>query len=119
MSDLNILNASKMLADEYAMKILAGSFRIPKSAHDLSDNYDIPLAACYRKIHDLEKAGLLECVDKVLTQEGRRVKVYRSQLKGAYLFYENGKLRIHMDLTKYHNTDFDETWDVLELGQPI
>jgi hypothetical protein len=117
MINLDVINVSKMLSDEYIMKILAGSFKVPKSARDLSIKYDIPLAACYRKIHDLEQLGLLECIDKILTQEGRRVKMYRSQLKGAYLFYENGKLKIHMDITNFRKTDFDATWDVLNMAQ--
>lgn len=117
MCPINALNASKMLADEYIMKILAASFKFPKSAQELSMKFSIPIAVCYRKIRDLESIGLLECVDKVLTQDGRRVKLYRSQLKGAYLFFERGKLRVRLDLTNVPKIDFDETWDALELAQ--
>ncbi len=117
MNDVNVLDASKIFADEYALKILSGSFKEPKSAQDLSNNFNIPIAVCYRKIHDLEVSGFLECVDKILTQEGRRVKLYRSQLKGAYIFFEHGKLRVHLSLTKVPQVDFDETWDALGLVQ--
>ena len=114
----NVLNTSKILSDEYALKILAGTFKEPKSAQEISIKFNIPIAVCYRKIHDLEDTGFLECVDKILTQEGRRVKLYRSQLKGAYIFFEHGKLRVHLSLTKVPQVDFDGTWDALGLIQP-
>lgn len=114
MTQVNALDASKIFADEYAMRILAGSFKFPKSAQELSNKFSIPIAVCYRKIHDLETNGLLECVDKMLTQDGRRVKLYRSQLKGAYIFFEHGKLRVCMNLTKIPEMNFDQTLDMLE-----
>jgi len=117
MSQVNVLDASKILADEYTLKILAGSFKEPKSVQELSTKFNIPIAVCYRKIHDLETSGFLECVDKILTQEGRRVKLYRSQLKGAYIFFEHGKLRVHLSLTSVPRIEFDETWDALGLVQ--
>ena len=115
MSQVNVLDASKILADVYTLRILAGSFKEPKSVQELSTKFNIPIAVCYRKIHELETTGFLECVDKILTQEGRRVKLYRSQLKGAYIFFEQGKLRVHLSLTKVPRVDFDETWDALSL----
>ncbi|MFW9876930.1 MAG: ArsR family transcriptional regulator [Candidatus Thorarchaeota archaeon] len=117
MSDINIIDASRMLTDEYAMKILAGSFHYPKSAQELSKRFNIPIAACYRKIHDLEESGFLECVEKVLSKDGRRVRLYRSQLKGAYLFFENGKLRVCLNLTKVPMVEYDETVDILQMPQ--
>lgn len=117
MSDMSIIDASKMLTDEYTMKILAGSFHLPKSVQELSQIYDIPIAACYRKIHDLEDSGLIECVQKILTKDGRRVRLYRSQLKGAYLFFENGKLRVCLNLTTVPLKEYDETWDILKVTQ--
>ena len=115
MTPVDVLNASKLLADENTLKILAGSFDKPRSAQELSNKFNIPIAVCYRKIHDLEASGLMECVDKILTQDGRRVKLYRSQLKGAYIFFNHGKLRVHLDLTRVPQVDFDKTWDALEL----
>ena len=113
MTQVDVLDASKILSDEYALKILAGSFKEPKSAQELSLKFDIPIAVCYRKIHDLETSGFIDCVDKILTQEGRRVRLYRSQLKGAYIFFEQGKLRVRLSLTKVPQIEFDETWDAL------
>lgn len=119
MTQVNVLNASKIFADEHAMKILAGTFKDPRSAQELSEKFSIPIAVCYRKIHDLESSGLIECEDKILSQDGRRVKLYRSQLKGAYIFFEHGKLRVHLNLTKVPKVEFDETWDPFNVIHPV
>jgi predicted transcriptional regulator len=98
--------ASKIVTDEYATKILIATYKKPKNANELSHRFGIPLAACYRRIRVLERAGLLTCVDKVLTQKGKRIKIYLSQLKNAYIFLEKGKLRVRFELKTGHIEDF-------------
>ena len=58
------LEASRLITDEYAARILVATFKKPKSAIDLSREYGIPIAATYRRIHMLEKAGLIKCVER-------------------------------------------------------
>jgi len=111
--EFDALNASKLLSDPYVMKILAASFKVPKSAQELSLRFSIPIAVCYRKIRELEGVGLMECVGKVLTPKGKRVGIYRSQVKGAYLFFEKDRLRVRLELTKVSENQFDSIWDPL------
>ena len=111
---MNPLKVSKLLADEYNVKILAATFKDSKSAQELSLKFDIPIAACYRRIRELEMTGLILCSDRILSQKGKRVKLYRSQVKGVYLFYESGKFRVRLDLTSMPGTDIDETWYALD-----
>src|SRR5207247_4688466 len=67
------LEASRLVTDEYSAKILVATFRKAKSAIDLSREYGIPIAACYRRIHGLERAGLIRCTERALTQKGKRI----------------------------------------------
>ena len=80
----------------------------------MSLKFDIPIAACYRRIRELEMTGMLQCAERILSSKGKRVKLYRSQVKGVYLFYESGKLRVRMDLTSLPGQNVDETWNALE-----
>ena len=112
--DMNAIDASKILADEYSAKILVATYKKPKGALELSRRFGIPIAACYRRIHLLEKFGLLMCVDKVLTQKGKRIKMYLSQLKNAYIFFEKGKLRVRFELKTGTVEDFGGEWTPLE-----
>jgi hypothetical protein len=103
---MDLFEASQLITDKYSVRILVGTSKKPKSAIELSEKFGIPIAACYRKIKDLEKAGLIRCVERKLTRKGKRVSMYLSQLKTAYLFFENGKLRMRFHLTNGAINDF-------------
>jgi len=85
---------SRLLTDEYAERILVATHDQPKSVQEISDRHDIPIAACYRKIHELEEAGFLRCAEVVTTPKGKAMKLYQSTLRKANLVYENGTFRV-------------------------
>jgi len=109
------LEASQLLTDEYSAKILLATYKRKISAQEISGKYGIPIAACYRKIRTLEEAGLIECVERVLTQKGKRKNLYTSRLKNAYIFFENGKLRDRFQLATGVVKDFGGDWNGLDL----
>ena len=80
------LQASQLLTDEYSAKILLATYKRRISAQEISQRYGIPIAACYRKIRTLEEVGLIQCVDRILTQKGKRKNLYTSCLRNAYIF---------------------------------
>lgn len=103
---------SSLVGDEYTLKILADTYLSPKSVHELSIKHDIPIAACYRKVHRLEKLGLLQCVDRKVSLKGKRVKIYQSCVRNITLFFENGHLKVKLDLTT--RPEINNSWDILE-----
>ncbi|MDX1534670.1 MAG: helix-turn-helix domain-containing protein [Thermoplasmata archaeon] len=114
---MNPLQASQLLTDEYSAKILLATYKRKISAQEISARYGIPIAACYRKIRVLEEASLIECVDRVLTQKGKRKNLYTSKLRNAYIFFESGRLRARFQLITGVVKDFGGDWtgvDVLE-----
>ncbi|MFA5896583.1 MAG: helix-turn-helix domain-containing protein [Thermoplasmata archaeon] len=86
-----------MLTDEYAERILVATQSNARSVQEISDRYDIPIAACYRKIHELESAGFLKVAEIVTTPKGKTMKLYRSLLKSAHLVYEDGIFKVKFD----------------------
>jgi hypothetical protein len=113
------ISASRMITDEYAAKILIATYRRPKNAIELSQKLGIPIAACYRRIKALEKARLLTCTERILTQKGKRISVYISELKNAYIFMENGQLRVRFDMKNGLTQDFGGVWDpMVEAASP-
>src|SRR3989441_13202087 len=91
-------DVSRLLTDEYAERILVATQRIPRSVQEISDKYDIPIAACYRKIHELEEAGFLNVAQIVTTPKGKTMKLYRSLLKYAHLVYQEGILNVRFEV---------------------
>jgi DNA-binding HxlR family transcriptional regulator len=111
---MNVLKKSQLLTDEYSVKILMATTKTPRSAQWISDRYDIPIAACYRRIKDLETHGLIECHEKKLSQKGKRVAYYMSPLKKALLFFEDGHLRVKFQMIGEDNGE-GEGWKELSL----
>jgi len=109
----DLLDKSRLLTDEYAVKILAATVRSPRSAQQISEQFGIPIAACYRRIKELESVGMITCTDRRLSQQGKRVCYYMSRVKNASLQFENGKLKVRftmMDggqLPEWEDVDLD------------
>src|SRR2546426_12542840 len=90
-------DVSRLLTDEYAERILVATQSISRSVQEISDKYDIPIAACYRKIHEPEEAGFLNVAEIVTTPKGKTMKLYRSLLKSAMLVYQEGIFKVKFE----------------------
>ncbi|WP_232688503.1 ArsR/SmtB family transcription factor [Halobacterium zhouii] len=69
----------RVLGNKYNAEILQATHS-PKSAQELSEELDIPIATSYRRIEELNDHDLLKMEGKELSDEGRRTKVYRRQI---------------------------------------
>ncbi|HYY47476.1 MAG TPA: helix-turn-helix domain-containing protein [Thermoplasmata archaeon] len=108
-------DVSRLLTDEYAERILVATQSTSRSVQEISDKYDIPIAACYRKIHELEEAGFLNVAEIVTTPKGKTMKLYRSLLKSAQLVYEGGIFRVKFEFDV--DKDINGKW--IELNAAI
>ena len=61
------------LGKSYSVDILAATSE-PRSAQELSDELDIPIATCYRRVEELADRGLLETEN---VSRARTVTVYQ------------------------------------------
>lgn len=89
---------SRLIADDYSQKILAYTYTSAMSAQRLSRTCRIPIAACYRRIHELEQAGLLTVDSEKEVYKGRKVRLYRCKLKSAVLRFTNGRFVVKFDV---------------------
>ncbi len=65
-----------VLGEKYSLAVLRAT-DTPRSARELSDHLDVPIATCYRRIEALVEVGLLEEEGRELSDRGRRSSVYR------------------------------------------
>jgi predicted ArsR family transcriptional regulator len=93
----NAKDVSRLLADDYSQKILANTYVSPMSAQRLSKVCQIPIAACYRRIHELEKAGLLGVDREKEVYKGRKVRLYKCRLRSATIRFLNGRFAVRYD----------------------
>ncbi|MFP4171190.1 MAG: ArsR family transcriptional regulator [Methanomassiliicoccales archaeon] len=108
---MHALETSRLLTEEYSAKILLATMGKPKSAAELSENLGIPIAACYRKIKLLDKAGLIYCAERRLTRAGKRVSVYKSNVRNAQIIFERGRIKARLEMVDGTTEDYNYNLD--------
>ena len=71
------------LADSESRSILFSIIRKGKTAADLSESLKIPLSSVYKKLSDLEDLTLILVEKYMISEKGRRFKIYRSRITKA------------------------------------
>ena len=92
------LQLSQTVMDEYSARILMGTFERPVSALELSRRFGIPIAACYRRIKELEGLGLVYCERELPSRNGKGLQLFRSLLKSVRITLEDGNLRVRVEV---------------------
>jgi predicted ArsR family transcriptional regulator len=71
------------LADSESRAILFSIIKIGHTAADLSDKLKIPLSSVYKKLSDLEELTLIKVDKWMISDKGRKYKVYKSRISKA------------------------------------
>ena len=71
------------LADTESRAILFSIIRKGNTAAELSDKLKIPLSSFYKELADLEELTLIKVEKWMLSDKGRKYKVYRSRISKA------------------------------------
>lgn len=83
------------LGQEYSIDILEAA-ESSVSARELSDELEVPIATCYRRIETLVDAGLLEEVGRELSDRGRQTTVYRRSVEEIQITFEEEKTGVEV-----------------------
>jgi len=102
----------RVLGNEYNPQILSFAHE-PRSAQELSDELDVPIATCYRRIEELTDANLLEHHDRVLSDERRRVNVYRRNIEEVVVNFSEGDVSVDVEERRQVTNRLDEAWRTL------
>ena len=74
------------LADSESRAILFSIVKKGNTASELSVKLKIPLSSVYKKLADLEELTLIEIEKWMLSDKGRKFKIYRSRVKQAEIY---------------------------------
>ena len=94
---LNEGQISRLIADEYASRILKATYRHPMSVQQLSRKCDIPIAVAYRRIGEMERAGLVRCVRQEEVYRGKKVKFFSCAVRLVKYSFDEGDFSIEVD----------------------
>lgn len=103
-----------VLGNKYNPDILRATDE-PRSAQELSEELEVPIATCYRRIDELTDAGLLELYDRPLSEDHRRVKVYRRKVDEVAIDFREG-LEVELEERSEVKNKLDEVWRTLSKG---
>jgi len=98
---LDAVTVSQILSDDYTVRILSGCYKKPSSARELSHEMNIPIAATYRRLQELERLGLVCVKEKRLTMAGKRVRYYYSPVKRIDITFRDGVLTSQLEMTEF------------------
>src|SRR4030067_1055266 len=101
---MEALHVSQTVMDEYSARILLGTFDRAVSALELSQRFRIPIAACYRRIRQLEQMGLVYCERELPSRNGKGLQLFRSRLKSVRIALEEGRLRAQVLMRSAEHT---------------
>ena len=71
------------LADAESRAILFSTIKKGKTAANLSYQLQIPLSSVYKKLIDLEELTLIKVEKWLISDKGRKFKVYKSRIRKA------------------------------------
>ena len=71
------------LGDAESRAIIFSTIKKGKTANELSTMLKIPLSSVYKKLTDLENLTLIKIEKTVLSENGKRFKIYKSRINKA------------------------------------
>lgn len=86
----------KALADEYSRSILLSTMQKAKSAVELSTEKNIPISTAYRRLHELQEAGLVAIERIIITEDGKKFDLYRSTVRSVSVSFNPGATEIEL-----------------------
>ncbi len=92
------MDSGRTVMDKYIEKILIGTSLKPLTSRKISEIYGIPIATCHRKIHMLERFGLVVCVRRFFSNGTGPIKVYRASEEKVKVTRENGRYIVRVNV---------------------
>ncbi len=114
---MEALEVSQTVMDPYSARILLGTCERAASALDLSHRFGIPIAACYRRIRQLEDLGLVYCERALPSRNGKGLQLFRSRVRSVRVSLEEGRLKASIVIDTGSQPFAAE--QVLNLNEPL
>jgi predicted transcriptional regulator len=89
----------EILSDKYCRLILEAIMDTPKSVIEISGEKTIPLSTVYRRIQLLHDSKMIR-TSGVITDEGKRLFLYKSKIKEVNTSFHDGKIDVDVVFNK-------------------
>ena len=85
----------EIAADKYCRAILESIMNMPKSVIEITTETKIPMSTTYRRIQMLHDNKLV-ATSGMITNEGKRLFLYKSKIKGIQSRFNDGKTEVKL-----------------------
>ena len=85
----------EVVADKYCIEILKSIMTKSKSVVEITAETKIPMNTAYRRIQTLHDSNLVK-TSGIITDDGKRLFLYKSKIKGIECNYNNGQLKVEL-----------------------
>lgn len=85
---------TRLMADEYAGKIMSVTFNRAMSIQQISHKCAIPIAVAYRRVGRMEELGLVRCVREDEAYRGKKVRFYMCAVESLQLTFSKGHFTV-------------------------
>jgi hypothetical protein len=102
----------RTLGDKYSAEILSVTGE-PRSAKELDEEFDVPIATGYRRIEELTEVGLLGFEESILTEDRRRRDTYRRQVDGVSVEFGENDIAVTVEEYTPVENKLDDMWQTL------
>ena len=99
------LEVVKSLSDEYSRKIVLSIISKSMPIEEISKEQHIPISTCYRRIHELQRYGIVKVDKPVIQGDGKKFVCYRASFKNASISLESGELKVDVELNREDASD--------------
>jgi len=103
----------QILGNKYNAEILSATYK-SKSAQELSEELDIPIATSYRRIEELTEIDLLELDGREFSDEGRRTNVYRRTVDKIRIEFDETDVGVSVEERAKVENSLVEVWTHLK-----
>lgn len=100
-TDLTLL---ELLGDEYTRRVLAAVTDQPRSGGEIVDVADVSKATAYRRLDDLEAAGVVDS-KMVFDPDGHHHEQYYAVVDSIDIQFRNGGVEVSVETTQGDTTD--------------
>ena len=90
-------NLLEILSDKYCRTILESIIHKSKSVIEITNETKIPMSTVYRRIQTLHDNKLL-ATSGMITDDGKRLFLYKSKIKGIRSMFNEGKIEVELIL---------------------
>ena len=87
----------EILSDKYCRAILESIMHSAKSAIEITAETKIPMSTVYRRIQSLHDNKLV-ATSGMITDDGKRLFMYKSKIKGIKSSFNDGKTEVELIL---------------------